>query len=61
MQRGPDDPAGQPGGRPLVATYHPAYLLRNPTREPNGPKALTWRDIKEVRRRYDELRADGQL
>jgi DNA polymerase len=42
-------------GRPTMPIFHPAYLLRNPTREPNGPKALTWKDFKEVRRKYDEL------
>ena len=28
--------------------FHPAYLLRNPARTPGTPKALTWRDIREV-------------
>ena len=40
---------------PLKVTYHPAYLLRNPTRKPGGPKALTWQDIQEVRRKFDEI------
>lgn len=35
--------------------FHPAYLLRNPSRDPNAPKALTWRDLQEARRKYDEL------
>ncbi len=30
-------------GIPLVCTYHPAYLLRTPTR-----KASAWQDLKEV-------------
>ncbi len=42
-------------GRFAMPIFHPAYLLRNPTRKPDGPKALTWRDIQEVRRKYDEL------
>ncbi len=42
-------------GRLTMPIFHPAYLLRNPTRKPDGPKALTWRDIQEVRRKYDEL------
>lgn len=42
-------------GRWVMPIFHPAYLLRNPTRDPGGPKALTWRDIKEVKRKYDEL------
>lgn len=42
-------------GRWVMPIFHPAYLLRNPSRDPGGPKALTWRDIKEVKRKYDEL------
>lgn len=42
-------------GRAVMPIFHPSYLLRNPVRTPDGPKALTWRDIKEVRRKYDEL------
>jgi DNA polymerase len=42
-------------GRWVMPIFHPAYLLRNPTRDPGGPKALTWQDIKEVKRKYDEL------
>lgn len=32
----------------LMPMFHPAYLLRNDTRAPGGPKSLTWRDIREV-------------
>jgi DNA polymerase len=42
-------------GRWIMPIFHPAYLLRNPSREPGSPKALTWQDIKEVRRKFDEL------
>ena len=35
-------------GIPVVATYHPAALLRNPQW-----KRPTWEDIKKVRRLYD--------
>lgn len=42
-------------GRWLMPIFHPAYLLRNPSREPGSPKALMWEDIREVRRKYDEL------
>jgi len=42
-------------GRHVMPIFHPAYLLRNPSRKPGSPKALTWRDIQEVRRKYDEL------
>jgi DNA polymerase len=42
-------------GRPTMPIFHPAYLLRNPSRQPGGPKALTWQDIQEVRRKYNEM------
>ena len=35
--------------------FHPSYLLRNPQKTPGSPKALTWDDIREVRRVVDEL------
>ena len=35
--------------------FHPSYLLRNPQRTPGSPKALTWDDIREVKRKVDEL------
>lgn len=44
-------------GRYVMPIFHPSYLLRNPVRTPDGPKALTWKDIREVRRKYDELTA----
>jgi uracil-DNA glycosylase len=28
--------------------YHPAYLLRNPSRERGGPKWQTWQDMQEL-------------
>jgi DNA polymerase len=43
------------GDKWAMPIFHPAYLLRNPSRDPGSPKALTWQDIKEVRRKYDEL------
>lgn len=42
-------------GRHVMPIFHPAYLLRNPSRKPGGPKALTWQDIQEVRRKFEEL------
>jgi len=41
----------------VMPIYHPSYLLRNQSREPGAPKAQMWEDIKEVRRKYDELMA----
>lgn len=42
-------------GRWAMPIFHPAYLLRNPSRQPGSPKSLMWQDIREVRRKYDEL------
>jgi DNA polymerase len=44
-------------GRWVMPIFHPAYLLRNPSRNPGSPKSLTWQDVQEVRRKYDELMA----
>ena len=44
-------------GRWIMPIFHPSYLLRNPSREPGSPKAQMWEDIREVRRKYDELMA----
>ncbi|MGB3535090.1 MAG: uracil-DNA glycosylase [Microcoleaceae cyanobacterium] len=41
--------------RLCMPIFHPAYLLRNPSREQNKPKWLMWQDIQTVRRKYDEL------
>ena len=37
-------------GIPLMPTYHPAYLLRNPNR-----KREVWEDMKKIKREYDRL------
>lgn len=39
----------------VMPIYHPSYLLRNPSRDPGSPKAQMWDDIREVRKKYDEL------
>lgn len=41
-------------GLPVVVTYHPAALLRNP-----GWKRPTWEDVQLMRRKYDELTSRG--
>jgi DNA polymerase len=61
-----DSPMGAMRGRvfqyqgvPLVATYHPAALLRNPSL-----KRPTWEDVQLVRQIYDDemaLRASGAV
>lgn len=43
----PDAPRG-PHHALLMPLFHPAYLLRQDTRSPGGPKSLTWRDIREA-------------
>ncbi len=42
-------------GRLVMPIFHPAYLLRNPSKKVGAPKSLMWQDIQEVRRKYDEL------
>ncbi len=42
-------------GRWCMPIFHPAYLLRNSSREPGSPKWLTWQDIQAVRDRLHQL------
>ena len=46
-------------GRLCMPILHPAYLLRNPSREPGSPKWLMWQDIQAVRTKLDEIREGG--
>ncbi len=39
-------------GIPLMVTYHPAALLRNP-----NWKRPTWEDVQKLRKMYDEMKA----
>jgi uracil-DNA glycosylase len=34
---------------PLMATFHPAYILRNPSRE-RQLKGLVWEDVQKMMR-----------
>ncbi len=43
-----------PGGIPVIATFHPAYILRLTGGEMTGVKRLVWDDLKKVRARLDE-------
>ncbi|MBW4658334.1 MAG: uracil-DNA glycosylase [Drouetiella hepatica Uher 2000/2452] len=43
-------------GRFCMPVFHPAYLLRNQSREKGSPKWLMWQDIQTVRAKLDELR-----
>jgi uracil-DNA glycosylase family 4 len=42
-------------GYDCMPVLHPAYLLRNPSREVGSPKWLMWQDIQAVRARLDAL------
>jgi uracil-DNA glycosylase len=44
-------------GRLCMPIFHPAYLLRNPSRETGKPKWLMWQDIQAVREKLDELQS----
>ncbi|MEO0349058.1 MAG: uracil-DNA glycosylase [Cyanobacteria bacterium P01_A01_bin.15] len=44
-------------GRHCMAIFHPAYLLRNPSRDKGKPKWLMWQDIQAIRTKLDELSA----
>ena len=45
----------QSENRWIMPIFHPSFLLRNQSREPGSPKSLMWDDIREVRRKYDEV------
>jgi uracil-DNA glycosylase len=49
-----------PNGIPLIASFHPAYILRQTGGELNASKRLVWNDLKAVRTRLDELAAAPQ-
>ncbi len=42
-------------GRLCMPIFHPAYLLRNPSREQGSPKWLMWQDMQVIKAKYDEL------
>jgi DNA polymerase len=46
-----------PHGIPLIATFHPAYLLRMTGGELTAVKRLVWNDLKAVRTKLDELKS----
>ncbi len=41
-------------GRLCMPIFHPAYLLRNPSKEQGSPKWLMWQDIQEVYNKLNE-------
>jgi DNA polymerase len=48
-----------PHGIPLIATFHPAYLLRMTGGELTAVKRLVWDDLKSIRTKLDELKNAG--
>jgi DNA polymerase len=43
-----------PSGIPLIATFHPAYILRMTGGELEATKRLVWADLKALRAKLDE-------
>lgn len=41
-------------GAKAMAIFHPSYLLRNASSEPNTPKWLTWQDMKLIREHWEQ-------
>jgi DNA polymerase len=46
---------------PVMPLFHPAYLLRNPSKEKGKPKWLTWQDIQEVKNALDYYKKVAEL
>ncbi len=45
----------------VMPIFHPAYLLRNPSKEKGKPKWQTWQDIQEVKNALDYLKKVKEL
>lgn len=45
-------------GHLCMPILHPAYLLRNPSREQGSPKWLMWQDMQVIRAKLDEIRTN---
>lgn len=39
----------------IMPIFHPAYLLRNPSKDVGSPKWLMWQDIKKVKQKLDQI------
>lgn len=44
-------------GRLYMPIFHPAYLLRNQSREKGSPKWLMWQDIQTVKAKLDDIKS----
>ncbi|MEE3719827.1 uracil-DNA glycosylase [Tumidithrix elongata RA019] len=51
---------GEWEGRLIMPILHPAYLLRNASREKGSPKWLMWQDIQTVKAKYLEIKSQLQ-
>jgi len=45
----------------VMPIFHPAYLLRNPSKEKGKPKWLTWQDMQEVKNALEYHRKVAEL
>jgi DNA polymerase len=45
----------------VMPIFHPAYLLRNPSKAKGSPKWLTWQDMQEVRNALEYLHKVAEL
>ncbi len=45
----------------VMPIFHPAYLLRNPSKTKGSPKWLTWQDIQEVKHALEYHRKVAEL
>lgn len=45
----------------VMPLFHPAYLLRNPSKEKGKPKWLTWQDMQEVKNALEYYRKVEEL
>lgn len=45
----------------VMPLFHPAYLLRNPSKEKGKPKWLTWQDMQEVKNALDYHKKVAEL
>ena len=48
-----------PSGIPVIASFHPAYVLRQTGGAMNEVKRLVWQDLKQVRDRLEAASAEG--
>lgn len=45
----------------VMPLFHPAYLLRNPSKTKGSPKWLTWQDVQEVKNALNYLKKVAEL